>query len=72
MIETFAIVLLAFMLTIAGMAVGALVGRRGLSGVCAGVRATDDAPTCPACGEPAGTGGCTGAVSPTEIGVKEA
>jgi hypothetical protein len=73
MIETFAAAMLAFVLAMIGMAFGTLVARRGLGAGCAGVRpAMDAAPTCLACGEPLGTGGCTDAPEPTEARVKQA
>ena len=73
MIESFAVALLAFVLAMIGMAVGALAGRRGLGAGCGALRtAIDDAPACEACGQPAGAGGCTGPALPPEPGVKDA
>lgn len=64
MIEIFAVVLLAFVLAMIGMAVGILTGRRALGGGCAALRtATDDAPTCQACGRPTDKSGCAGAAN---------
>jgi hypothetical protein len=73
MIETFAAAMLAFLLAMTGMAVGTLAARRGLRAGCAGVRSgMDAAPTCSACREPLGTGGCTGVLEPTEARMKQA
>ncbi|MDP1702741.1 MAG: hypothetical protein Q8L53_17525 [Aestuariivirga sp.] len=73
MIGIFAVVLLAFVLAMIGMAVGILTGRRGLGAGCAAFRtATNDAPACEACGQPAGRGGCTGTALPSESEVTEA
>jgi hypothetical protein len=70
MIEIFAVVLLAFVLAMLGMAVGILTGRRGWSGGCGARRtATDDAPACQTCGRPADKGGYTGTGLPTDSGM---
>jgi hypothetical protein len=73
MIEIFAVVLLAFVVAMIGMAVGILTGRRGLGGGGAALRtATDDVPACQACGRPADKGGCTGTGPPTDSGMMKA
>jgi hypothetical protein len=73
MIEIFAVVLLAFVVAMVGMAVGILTGRRGLGGGCTALRTvTDDAPACQACGRPADKGSCTGTGSPTDTGMMKA
>jgi hypothetical protein len=73
MIEIFAVVLLAFVVAMAGMAIGIFTRRRGLGGGCAALgTATDDVPACQACGRPADRGGCTGTGPPTESGMTKA
>lgn len=59
MIGIFLVALPIFLLAMAGLAVGTLAGRRGLSGGCAGPgQATDDAQPCQTCGRPAAQPGC--------------
>lgn len=62
MIGTFAVALLVFALAMAGMAFGALAGRRGLGAGCAALgTAGDEASACQVCGRPAGSDACSGA-----------
>jgi hypothetical protein len=55
MIEIFAVALLVFALSMIGMAIGVLAGRRRLGPGCAALGAgRDEAPACEACGRLAG------------------
>lgn len=62
MIKIVAIVLLAFVLAMLGMAVGILTGRRELAKGCMALGTPgDEASACRVCGQPAGSSGCAAA-----------